>query len=108
MIIEIHGIESEKMDAIEQILLSHYALKKVLSFQRKIRVSASSGQACLENAHRCVFKDLYGTFIFLREPGKLCLTIHGSWGRIFRILEILGACGYPIPIGGLIDFYYKK
>jgi hypothetical protein len=89
MIVEIHGIECEKMDKIEQTLRA-FGLKDADKFKEKIVASADSGRARRVETHRLVL-EADEVLVFLREPGELCLTIDGSPQWIFYILGWLSA-----------------
>ncbi len=89
MIVEIHGVDSERMDIIERMLVSRFAFTKADGFDKKICINADTGEATLQNAHRDVFESKNKRVrVYLREPGELCVVIDGSKGWIVFLLQM--------------------
>lgn len=86
MIVEIHGIDEERIRVIEQILISMSGYSRDDRFDKKILISAGMDTAELVDTHRNVFSHIYGR-VFLREPGELCITLEGSSSWIANILK---------------------
>lgn len=88
MIIEIQGVDEERMKKIEEVILPRLGLvniTKTKGFDRKIRLSADTGEADWANTHL----DIWGAkdvCVYLREPGELCVTIEGSRSLVSRII----------------------
>lgn len=112
MIIEIQGVGEERMKKIEEVILPKLGLVNITKekgFDRKIRLSADTGEAEWANTHRSVWgRSGDDILVFLREPGELCLTMEGSLQWIPYILgQFLGA---EIIKGGaqVINFIYEE
>ncbi|MBU6415458.1 hypothetical protein KGQ34_04450 [Patescibacteria group bacterium] len=114
MIVEIHGIDEERMGQVERILLSLRLsdITKEKKLGRKICLSADRGTVQLVNTHRKVF-GADGIRVCLREPGELALTMEGSLQWIAFIAGALGAAdilknGGEFKLAKQLDKGHKK
>lgn len=102
MIVEIQGIDTERMERIKEGLIN-MGFSRVMVPEREIRINANTGKAVFHTSHKAIF-GWKNTHIRLREPEEHCITIDvNSEKDIFLILDILG-----LPATNSLHNLFKK
>lgn len=112
MIVEIQGVDEKRMKKIEEVILPRLGLidiTKAQGFDRKIRLSADTGEAKWVNTFLSVW-GAKGVCVYLREPGELCVTIEGSRSLVSCIIVafINSDIVYAEHAGKLVDLLAKE
>ncbi len=105
MIVEIRGVDYEKMEKMPHFL-ERLDLGELRGFNKKIQIGVDTGEARWVNTHRTVF-GADGVRVFLREPGELCVTIEGSRNWILVIFGGL-LTEFDIPLNLLLHLLEEE
>lgn len=115
MIVEIQGVDEERMEKLEEVILPRLGLVNITKtggFDRKIRLSADTGEIKWVNTHLNIWGK-EGVRVYLREPGELCVTIEGSLQWVVFIAGFMGATdiiknGVELELAKRLEVGYKK